>query len=100
MAEDDMEFQQQLINAIYNGLKELKDQYLIGARSKNEEIIKLIRHKIKPTLQMFEFGAVLEELYRGKDILDSVGFDASFDQHVIKLLDPIETALRDVQALK
>ena len=50
MSEDDLEFQGQLTNALYNGLKELKTQYVIGANSKDEEIIKQIRHKSKPTL--------------------------------------------------
>jgi translation elongation factor EF-G len=78
MAEDDLEFQQQLTTAIYNGLMELKEQYLIGAKIKNEEIIKQIRHKSKPTLQIFEFNGIIEELQRGKNILESVGYDSSF----------------------
>jgi hypothetical protein len=99
MAEDDLEFQQQLTNAIYNGLKELKEQYLIGAKTKNEELIKQIRHKSKPTLQMFEFNGIIEELKIGKDILESVGYDSTFEQHMIILLDKIEAALQDVHGL-
>jgi hypothetical protein len=99
MAEDDLEFQQQLTNAIYNGLKELKEQYLIGAKTKNEEVIKQIRHKSKPTLQMFEFKGIIEELQRGKDILESVGYDSSFEEHMTILLGKIEAALQDVHEL-
>lgn len=99
MAEDDLEFQQQLTTAIYNGLKELKEQYLIGAKTKNEEVIKQIRHKSKPTLQIFEFNGIIEELKRGKNILESVGYDSSFEEHMAILLDKIDAALQDVHGL-
>lgn len=99
MAEDDLEFQQQLTHAIYNGLKELKEQYLLGANSKNEEVIKQIRHKTKPTLHMFEFNHLVEELQHGKEILESEGFNFSFDQHLTVLLDKIDSGLQDVHAL-
>jgi translation elongation factor EF-G len=99
MAEDDLEFQQQLTTAIYNGLKELKEQYLLGTNSKNEEVIKQIRHKTKPTLHMFEFNELAEELQHGKEILESVGFNRSFEQHLLVLLDKIDVAIQDVHAL-
>jgi len=99
MADDDLEFQQQLTQAIYNGLKELKEQYQFGADSKNEEIIKQIRHKTKPTLQMFEFNDIISELSKGKEILESVGFVVSFQSHKTILLEKIEIALQDVHAL-
>jgi len=99
MAEDDLEFQQQLTTAIYNGIKELKEQYLIGAKTKNEEVIREIRHKSKPTLQMFEFNGIIEELERGKDILESAGYDSSFEDHMTILLDKIDAALQDVHGL-
>ncbi len=99
LAEDDLEFQQQLTSAIYEGLKELKEQYLIGAKTKNEELIKQIRHKSKPTLEMFEFNGIIDELTKGKDILESVGYDSSFEKHMTVLLDKIDAALQDVHAL-
>jgi hypothetical protein len=99
MAEDDLEFQQQLTAAIYNGLQELREEYLIGTNSKNEEIIMQIRHKTKPTLFMFEFTGIVEELQKGKEILESVGFDSCFQAHMKLLMEKIDVALQDVKAL-
>lgn len=99
MAEDDLEFQQQLTNAIYGGLEELKEQYTLGTTTRNDEILRQIRHKSKPTLLMFEFKGIIEELNRGKEILESEGYSSSFDQHLLVLLEKIDSALQDVHAL-
>ena len=99
MAEGDLEFEQQLTNAIYNGLKELKELYTFGANSKNEEVIKQIRHKTKPTLIIFEFNEIISELQLGKEILESVGFDSSFNPHLNLLIRRIDEALQDIQNL-
>lgn len=99
MVDNDLEFEKQLTNAIYNGLKELKEQYIIGATSKNEEVIKQIRHKSKPTLMMFEFEGIIGELQKGKELLESEGFQPVFDSHLKTLLYSIDEAIENVESL-
>lgn len=81
MSEGDEEFQMELTIAIYNGLLELQVKYQEGLNSRSEKIIQQIRHKLKPTLSMFEFNDLVDELQVGKEILDSKGFCEIFDFH-------------------
>jgi hypothetical protein len=99
VSDNDSEFQQELTSAICTGLKELKDQYTFGTNSKNEEAIKRIRHKSKPTLIMFKFNEIISELDRGKEILESIGFDPSFNARLDFLLIKVDKALQDIQDL-
>ncbi|MBA4298782.1 hypothetical protein SAMN03080617_03300 [Algoriphagus alkaliphilus] len=100
MAEGDEEFRMELTSAIYNGLIELQSKYAEGLKEKDEVIIQQIRHKIKPTLMMFEFSGLAEALNEGKVILESQGFGFQFEQHFQKFLHQVELAISEVDRLK
>lgn len=96
MSEGDEEFQMELTNAIHNGLLELQMKYKEGLEDKNEKTIQLIRHKIKPTLSMFEFNDLSDELLNGKEILESKGFCEELDIHCQNLNRMLEIAIERV----
>lgn len=96
MSEGDEEFQSELTHAIYNGLLDLQTKYREGVTAKNEIIIQQIRHKLKPTLSMFEFDDLIEELQNGKEILESRGFNEDFDVHFASLNTKLEVAIERV----
>ena len=99
MSDGDEEFENQLTTAIYQGLNELKEKYLEASIKKNDDIIKQIRHKLKPTLSMFGFNDIIEELQNGKDILESTGFDQSFEAHKEVLFTFLEAAIGESKSL-
>jgi len=99
VAEGDLEFKQELTCAIYNGLIELKNIYEEAAVEKNEYKIQQIRHKLKPTLVMFEFNSVMKELIIGKELLDQNGFDQSFYHHYSELQQQLKIAISLVHSL-
>ena len=66
VAEGDKEFQSQLLLAIQTSLEDLKLRYLEGLASKNETILQQARHKIKPTLSLFELKRLSSVLRQGK----------------------------------
>ncbi|MBN7810824.1 hypothetical protein J0A68_07650 [Algoriphagus sp. H41] len=100
MAEGDDEFRVELTSAIYTGLLELKARYSEGTADRDEEKIQQIRHKIKPTVTMFEFDQLADSLQKGKEILDSEGFGDSFDSHFQLFLLLVDSALMEVGRLK
>ncbi len=99
MSEGDEEFRIELTIAIYNGLLELQAKYLEGLEEKNEIILQQIRHKLKPTLSMFEFSDLIEELQNGKEILESQGFGEEFILHFESLNSKLEVAVERVHQL-
>lgn len=99
MSEGDEEFRIELTNAIYRGLVELKAKYYEGLEKENENIIKQIRHKLKPTLFMFEFNDLIAELQKGKEILESKGFGDEFILHFKSLNSMLEVAVERVYQL-
>lgn len=99
MSEGDEEFRIELTNAIYNGLLELKAKYCEGIEKQNEIIIQQIRHKLKPTLSMFEFSDLIVELQNGKEIIESKGFGKEFILHFESLNSMLEVAVERVYHL-
>ena len=99
MAEGDLEFESQLTMAIHQGLKELKEKYEEGSVTKNEMTLIQIRHKLKPTLSMFQFHDIIAELQYGKEILETNGFDPAFDAHRISFNSKLEIALMESMQL-
>src|SRR5690606_36199755 len=96
-SEGDKDFQKQLTNAIHAGLIELKEKYAEGVSEKDEVKIQQIRHKLKPTLSMFDLHYLIEELQKGKEIIESEGFDgAEFDAHYTKLQEKLDHAITRV----
>lgn len=99
MAEGDDEFRIELTSAIYNGLLELQAKYSEAISEKDEVKIQQIRHKIKPTLSMFEFDHLADSLSEGKVILESEGFGKAFEVHFQDLQKKIQVALVEVSRL-
>lgn len=99
IAEGDEEFSKELTQAIYNGLIELKEVYSQGSNEKDDLKIQQIRHKVKPTLMMFEFQTLIDELQLGKEIIESVGFNHEFYAHLEKFNNSLEEAIANTKLL-
>ena len=100
MAEGDEEFRVELTWAILNGLIELKSVYGEGIMEKNEIKIQQIRHKIKPTLSMFEFDTLIDCLNEGKSILESQSFGEAASIHFQDFLQKVSVAIEEVSQLR
>ncbi|MFD2036004.1 hypothetical protein ACFSKL_14460 [Belliella marina] len=92
MAEGDLEFRTELIAAIHTSLIELKEVYLEGAEKNDGEIIHLIRHKVKPTLALFEINPLSQIINDGKNIIAEKGFGQEFMEHLDAFLDAWQEA--------
>lgn len=100
MSEGDLDFKKELTLAIYNGLLELKQKYIEGSFQKNDHTLQQIRHKMKPTLSMFELTHLIEELKEGKTIIESDGFDgANFTTHYKNMMEKLDQAIERVYAI-
>nr|WP_287937253.1 hypothetical protein [Algoriphagus sp.] len=99
MSDGDEEFREELTQAIYNGLVELKKVYAEGTVEKDLVKIQQIRHKLKPTLSMFEFDLLTETLQEGKELLETQGFDGKFALHFEDFLEKVDLAIQEVKKL-
>ncbi|MCS5489434.1 hypothetical protein [Algoriphagus limi] len=99
MSEGDEEFKKELTQAIFAGLKELKQFYSDGMVQRDLEVIQQIRHKVKPTLGMFEFEDLANSLQNGKEILESVGFGSEFQTHYESFIKQVDRAIDEVKRL-
>lgn len=100
MSDGDDEFREELTHAIHNGLVELKKVYADGAQQKDIVKIQQIRHKLKPTLAMFEFESLITNLQEGKELLESTGFDERFEEHLKDFLEKVDITIQEVEKLK
>ncbi|MFC5623605.1 hypothetical protein [Algoriphagus winogradskyi] len=97
MTDGDSEFKKELTFAIHKGLLELKEVYAEGSIEKNEVKLQQIRHKLKPTLAMFELFHITEELQNGKEIIENQGFECpEFAIHYENLQSKLEIAIKRV----
>ncbi|MCH7411888.1 hypothetical protein MM213_00195 [Belliella sp. R4-6] len=87
MADGDSDFRYELIVAIHTSLTELKEKYLEGAENENSEAIHHIRHKVKPTMSLFEIERLRKSIQDGKEIIEEKGFKAEFLEHLEEFLD-------------
>lgn len=99
MAEGDDEFRIELTQAIYQGLQELKVKYQEGLLEHDMVKIQQIRHKIKPTLAMFDIDLLTDCLQKGKEILESEGFNADFTEHYADFSKKVDQAILEVELL-
>lgn len=84
IADGDPEFATQLTLAIKQGLEELQAKYTNGIATQSNHELQQIRHKLKPTLIMFEFEELIEELNSGIEILDKYGFGEKVEEHFVR----------------
>ncbi|TFV97640.1 hypothetical protein E4S40_03045 [Algoriphagus kandeliae] len=99
MSDGDEEFKKELTQAIFAGLMELKQLYSAGMIQRDLEIIQQIRHKVKPTLGMFEFEDLANSLQNGKEILESTGFGPEFQDHYERFIKQVDRAIDEVKRL-
>jgi hypothetical protein len=99
MAEGDEDFRIELTDAIHKGLLELETKYMEGFLEKDELKIQQIRHKVKPTLAMFEFEYLAVSIHEGKLLLESEGFGESFEAHFQQFMEAVKGAIEEVSAL-
>ena len=99
MADGDEEFRLELTQAIHRGLIELKNVYAEGSSEKDIHKIQQIRHKLKPTLSMFDFDLLTQNLQEGKEILESSGFDDRFAIHLNQFIQHVEMAIKEVELI-
>lgn len=97
MAEGDEDFKTELIFAIHSSLLDLKVTYLKGATLKDDDTIQMIRHKIKPTLSLFEIDKLTETINYGKAHIERYGFDQGFTAHIEEFLKDVNEALEEIQ---
>ncbi|WP_111671245.1 hypothetical protein [Algoriphagus litoralis] len=100
MSDGDEEFRIELTSAIHAGLVELKSKYGEGIQEKDSVKIQQIRHKLKPTLMMFEFDDLIENLTEGKEILENQGFGEAASRHYFEFLEKVSKAIEEVSQLK
>lgn len=93
MTDGDADFRAELITAIYTSLVELRNTYIEGASLEDENTIQEIRHKVKPSLVMFEINPLNDILSEGKDIIETNGFGPEFLAHFEKFLDAVQEAI-------
>lgn len=98
MAEGDLEFRSQLLNAIYSSIQDLKLKYIEGLSQQNEEIIQQARHKIKPTLSLFELNKLSSILQEGKKLVSSDESE-KLNAHQTRFLLAIEDLLDDLSVV-
>ncbi|GMQ23784.1 hypothetical protein Aoki45_04660 [Algoriphagus sp. oki45] len=96
MAEGDEDFRAELTKAIYDGLVELKAKYAEGLMKKDQVIIQQVRHKLKPTLAMFDLILLSDSLQQGKEILESEGFSQKFGVHYRDFEVKVSSAIEEV----
>jgi hypothetical protein len=96
MAEGDEDFKTELIFAVHNSLLDLKTQYLEGATLKDEETLQMIRHKVKPTLSIFDMERLTSTINCGKEIIETQGFGKKFSIHLEQFLAHVNEALEEV----
>ncbi|MBC6368050.1 hypothetical protein [Algoriphagus sp. AK58] len=99
MSEGDDEFREELTQAIYKGLIELKQIYSEGTIERDIVKIQQIRHKLKPTLSMFDFDLLTENLQKGKELLESSGFEGEFEVHFKDFIEKVDLAIQEVENL-
>ncbi len=93
MTEGDAEFKAELVSAIYFSLQELRDKYIEGAENQDQVIIQEIRHKVKPSLALFDMTLLSEIILDGKEIIEEQGFNEAFMVHFDKFLDAVQDSI-------
>ncbi|GMQ27367.1 hypothetical protein [Algoriphagus confluentis] len=99
MAEGDKDFREELTKAILDGLVELKSKYAEGLIKKDQVIIQQVRHKLKPTLAMFDMFLLSDALQQGKEILEREGFSSKFNTHFRDFEVKVNSAIEEVTKL-
>lgn len=96
MAEGDMDFKAELLQALYTSVQDLQTRYVEGLSSQNAEALQQARHKIKPTITLFQLKKIQSVLSEGKAIISTKGF-AALGQHESKFTQVTDDLLRELE---
>ncbi|GAB3664345.1 hypothetical protein GCM10028791_40000 [Echinicola sediminis] len=97
MAEGDPLFKKELLQAISDSVVELKERYNAGIKSKNVEALNQARHKVKPTILVFELRKLSDVLETGKKLMESEGIHADLLEHQEQFLKTVEDLLSEIE---
>ncbi|EIM76453.1 hypothetical protein A3SI_09637 [Nitritalea halalkaliphila LW7] len=99
LAAGDASFKGQLLEALLSALEELRQHYAQGAEAQDAEQIRLIRHKLKPTVEMFGVRSLQQLLQEGKELYEQEGFGLAFRLHAEKLVQESQAVTVEVEGL-
>lgn len=96
MTEGDAGFRAELLQALYTSIQDLQAKYVEGLSSRNEEALQQARHKIKPTVTLFQLKRIQSVLSEGKSIFSTKRF-ATLDQHETEFLKVTDDLLKELE---
>jgi uncharacterized protein YicC (UPF0701 family) len=96
MVEDDLDFRNQLLGAIQVAVEELEVVYLRGINEKDLNSIKQARHKIKPTLGLFDLQRLSTILANGKRLMVEKDFNEEIEAHKKEFLAATKAVLEEI----
>ena len=96
MAEGDPDFKSELLQALYTSIQDLQTKYVAGLSSRSEEALQQARHKIKPTITLFQLKKIQSVLSEGKAIVSTKGF-AALGQHESEFIKVTDDLLRELE---
>lgn len=97
MVEDDVDFRKQLLEAIEVALTELENSYVIGIKEKSLPVIKQARHKIKPTLRLFDLERLGVILGNGKRFMLDHGFGEGIEAHMKEFQEAVHAVQEELK---
>jgi hypothetical protein len=96
LVEGDKEFQNQLLDAIITAIKELEVTYMNALDQKCANTLRLARHKIKPTVGMFELNRLAVVLQEGKYLMAKNGIAEELEAHKHAFLQVTSDLLQEL----
>ncbi|WP_229239661.1 hypothetical protein [Echinicola soli] len=99
MSEGDMEFQKELLQAIASSVEELKDRYEEAMAQRDEDLLHQARHKVRPTVTIFELRNLSQVLDEGKQIIRHDELEEKINVHHEQFLKVIDELLREIHEM-
>ncbi|AWW33319.1 hypothetical protein DN752_23305 [Echinicola strongylocentroti] len=96
MSEGDMEFQKELLQAIASSVEELKERYEDGITKRDEDILHQARHKVKPTVTIFELRNLSQVLDKGRQLIQQDELDERMNEHWEEFSKVADDLLREI----
>ncbi|GGF27283.1 hypothetical protein GCM10011339_14240 [Echinicola rosea] len=96
MSEGDLEFQKELLQAIASSVEELKDRYTEAMVQRDEDLLHQARHKVRPTVTIFELRNLSQVLDEGKQVIRHDESEDKVNDHHDQFLKAIDELLREI----
>jgi len=96
MAEGDEDFKAELLQAIYTSIRDLQTKYMEGLSAQDQEALQQARHKIKPTITLFELKKLQSVLLDGKMIVSTQGF-GDIGNHENQFIQVTNDIIKDLE---